>query len=270
MCGIFCSLGSIRPLLPNDEIRRRLVNRGPDSINTTEIICPHTTARQQDASPRDIHVTLCSTVLSLRGSVTVTQPYQDPDGKYTLCWNGEAWSIGGEPTRGNDTRAIHRLLVDALDSTSTVGHSHPEPLGSARVVAAALSQVAGPYAFVLFDHVHRRLFFGRDFLGRRSLLKQVTHDGDLIISSITDGDPANGWTEIEAVGVYCIDLRNIGYVAPFRGPEVPVGSQVRQLGQFIPALVPYNFIDSKKHESDALKSVGTQRSVTVSIPAHAR
>jgi asparagine synthetase B (glutamine-hydrolysing) len=249
----------MRPLLPNDEIRRRLVNRGPDSINTTETICPRTTAREQDAPPRDIHVTIFSTVLSLRGSVTVIQPYQDPDGKYTLCWNGEAWSIGGEPTRGNDTRAIHRLLVDALESSSSVEHSSQETLRGARIVAEALSQVAGPYAFVLFDHARRRLFFGRDFLGRRSLLKQVTYDGDLLISSITDGNPANGWTEIEAVGVYCIDLRNSGSFAALREPEVPPGSHMRQLDQYIAAFAPYNFIEPRSCDKGTPKSVGTKR-----------
>jgi hypothetical protein len=109
MCGIFCSLGTTHHILPNDDIKRRLINRGPDSINSVETLYPRTTAQKHDTSTRDISVTLCSTVLSLRGSLTVTQPYQDSEGKYTLCWNGEAWSINGEPMSGNDTKAIHRL-----------------------------------------------------------------------------------------------------------------------------------------------------------------
>ena len=270
MCGIFCSLGTVRPLSPNDEIGRRLINRGPDSIKTIEAIYPQTAAREHDAAPSDIHVTLCSTVLSLRGSVTVVQPYQDPDGKYTLCWNGEAWSIGRKSASGNDTRAIHKLLADALESSSTVENSCQHALESASMVAGALSQVAGPYAFVLLDHAHHRLFFGRDFLGRRSLLKQVTHDGDLIISSITDGDPANGWTEVEAAGVYCIDLPNTGPVAATAQPDIPSGSQLLQFGQFFAALAPYNFTESRHCIDDTLKSVGTPRSLIMSVPAHAR
>jgi asparagine synthetase B (glutamine-hydrolysing) len=261
MCGIFCSLGNDIPVLPNNEICQRLVSRGPDSVNTVQTKYPETTAQEQDTSTRDLHITLHSTVLSLRGSRTVTQPYQDPDGKYTLCWNGEAWSVGGEPTTGNDTEVIHKLLADALKASSSLHTDPMEPIASATVVSEALSTVAGPYAFVLFEHSRGRLFFGRDFLGRRSLLKMITEDGDLVISSVSDGKPDDGWTEVVANGVYCVDLhvRDPIVFLAFRenSGELP-DSYLRRMGRFIVALAPYSHIgDGRAHNIQ--QSVGMQR-----------
>ena len=270
MCGIFCSLGTTHHILPNDEIKRRLVSRGPDCIHTVETLYPRGTAQKHDTSTRDISVTLCSTLLSLRGSLTVTQPYQDSDGKYTLCWNGEAWSVDGRPTSGNDTKVIHRLLVDALKPSSRFEHPPIEPLASAEMVAEVLSQVAGPYAFVFFDDARGRLFFGRDFLGRRSLLRRLTNYGELIISSVSDGNPDDGWTEIEADGVYCIDLHIMDAVAVWPGSKVSSGSYMRQLDRFIAAPAPYNHVGDEQSSNNVLKSVGTLQRIPMSTAAHIR
>lgn len=255
MCGIFCSLGTSHHILPGDEIKRRLVNRGPDSIRTVEWTYSGTTAQEHDTSSRDVYITLCSTVLSLRGSLTVTQPYQDSEGKYTLCWNGEAWSVNGETTSGNDTKVIHRLLVDALEPSSSSEQPPIEPLTIARIVAEVLSQVAGPYAFVFFDRSRGHLFFGRDFLGRRSLLRRCTNNGDLIISSVSDGDQESGWVETDADGVYCVDLHATDAVAVRPGPKPSSNSSMRQFGRFLAAQAPYNYIPDAQVDSQVLRSV---------------
>ena len=269
MCGIFCSLGNSRHVLPNNEICQRLASRGPDSINTVQTRYPEKPAQEQDTSTRDIHVTLHSTVLSLRGSLIVTQPYRDPDGKYTLCWNGEAWSVDGERTTGNDTQAIHKVLVDALKASSYL-HSDPmEPLASATIVSKALSTVAGPYAFAFFDHSRGRLFFGRDFLGRRSLLQRITHDSDLILSSVSDGNADDGWTEIEAKGVYCIDLHIRDPVCLQMIRELS-DSYMHRMGRFIAALAPYSHIEDGQANKTQGQSVSMQRSMLMSTSAHRR
>ncbi|KAK4506574.1 hypothetical protein PRZ48_000306 [Zasmidium cellare] len=89
--------------------------------------------------------------------------------------------------------------------------AHEELVYAATTISQAMSQVAGPYAFVFHDAARRRLFFGRDFLGRRSLLRQITRDGDILLSSVTDGATSNSWSEVEADGVYCIDLSKRSY-----------------------------------------------------------
>lgn len=244
------------------------MNRGPDSINTIETAYPGSTLQTDDKSTRDVQITHCSTVLSLRSSVTVSQPYQDAEGTHSLCWNGEAWSINGVSTSGNDTKAIHKLLVDALGPSSVLGQPPIEPLASARIVSEALSHVAGPYAFVFFDHAQGRVFFGRDFLGRRSLLRRITDHGDLIISSVSDGSLDDDWAEIEADGVYCIDLRFMEAVTVWPDPKVSSGPSTRQFGQFIAAPAPYNHTEDGFPGRYISSSVGTQQSIVMSILAH--
>lgn len=268
MCGIYCSLGTTHHVLPGTLVRSRLERRGPDSVNTVQTIYPKTTAQKHETSTRDIHVTLCSTVLTLRGSITVNQPYQDSDGKYTLCWNGEAWSMRGDPTSGNDTKAIHKLLVEALEPSSRFDEPPKDPFASAGIVSDALSQVAGPYSFVFFDHQRGRLFFGRDFLGRRSLMKRVTKYGDLILSSVSDGNPDENWTEIPADGIYCIDLHVIDPSGVWPGPRAFPGSGFRQMGRFVVGPVGYGFMDEMQFSEKPLKSVGKPKPSVMDMAAH--
>lgn len=233
MCGIFCAISRTTHIAPSSELRDRLRRRGPDSEKTVRIFT------------EGAHLTFCSTVLSLRGAKTVTQPFQDADDHYILCWNGEAWSFDGEPRTGNDTEAVHRLLMDIFAS-STEDHS-PEALNqSAAHVATALSRVAGPYAFMFYDAPRRRAFVGRDFLGRRSLLFRITPTGDLIFSSVCCGDHAEGWQELSADGVCCFSLRNTD--------SQP--AHTRYFGDFASGHAPYNLADAGVDSRTSNKSVG--------------
>jgi len=78
-------------------------------------------------------------------------------------------------------------------------------------VARAIGSISGPFAFVFYDKPNGRVWFGRDCLGRRSLLRHQAsvgrdgHDG-ILVASVTDGDRQKGWEEVEADGVYYIDL----------------------------------------------------------------
>ena len=261
MCGIFCTLSGTHPISASDELQARLENRGPDSARTIHATYPKTLAQEHDTSTPSVHVTITSTVLSLRGSRTVVQPCQDNGEEFTLCWNGEAWSIGGEPPAGNDTEAIHDLLVNALKTSSSYD-GRDYGIESASKVAEALSQVAGPYAFVFFDQTRGHLFLGRDFLGRRSLLKRITDAGDLLVSSVSDGDLADGWEEIEADGVYCVDLHiaDPSAVRPCR--------QIQKWGRFVAGSYPYSFTEAGVADTNASGSVGRNLLFQVSTPAH--
>lgn len=186
---------------PDPPVRDLLRRRGPDSLGHA---ASKYTARTSQAKTDGKYLTFVSTVLSLRGSRTVTQPVQDSEASSILCWNGEAWSIGKEPTSGNDTAAIFDLLRSAIHSDGDLQHSPQEP----NFIAEALSTVAGPYAFVFYSGTTGKLYFGRDFLGRRSLLYKVTDHG-LLLTSVTSGaSDDGGWSEVEADGIYCLDLEN--------------------------------------------------------------
>lgn len=241
MCGIFCVLSSTQHVYPSDELRSRLQSRGPDSTRTLRL----------KSGCGNVYLTLCSTVLSLRGSKTVTQPFQDTSGDYTLCWNGEAWSIDGEPTTGNDTEAVQKLLVDAIAAATGDSAHNYDSLMSAKQIARALSRAAGPYAFVMFDRRHNRLFLGRDFLGRRSLLYRISSAGELVFSSVSDYDESTqGWQELDADGVYCLPLD--GAIAE----PTPFGIERRILGMYTALVEPYTSAGSLNGSLDSAKSVG--------------
>jgi asparagine synthetase B (glutamine-hydrolysing) len=113
-----------------------------------------------------------------------------------LCWNGEAWKIGGIPVEGNDAQAILDLLFEASASTA----------GDVQAVLDVLLSIQGPFAFVYFDKPARKVYYGRDRLGRRSLLALHSQDGSsLALSSIADTADSR-WEEVDADGVYVLDL----------------------------------------------------------------
>lgn len=192
MCGILFALSTNRIIEPDAELLTVLQRRGPDATTTiTRTTFDKTEARKQ------LFLTFTSTVLSLRGDAIVKQPYHDSSDS-VLCWNGEAWHIAGDRVTGNDTQQVFDMLQARRHDTATDCAS-TEPI-------ERLATIAGPYAFVYFDSASNRVYFGRDFLGRRSLLWQASADGSLLISSVSTTSTNGSWTEVEADGVYCIEL----------------------------------------------------------------
>lgn len=246
MCGIFCSISRNGYIQPSEAVRQHLQSRGPDASNQISI--------KTERSTKQCHLVLHSTVLSLRGDSTTEQPFQRSHSESVLCWNGEAWTISGKRPAGNDTSAMYDLLCAAMSATRNVDASH-----QAQDVSKALSAVAGPYAFVFYDSSSSKLFFGRDLLGRRSLLHKVTSTGDILLSSITDGTVDGSWTEVEADGIYCIDLER-----DLIAPTVPKDGISK--GLFDCIKVPYTFIDDVNSNS---VSVGLS-SLAVSAHAHSQ
>jgi asparagine synthetase B (glutamine-hydrolysing) len=70
-------------------------------------------------------------------------------------------------------------------------------------VLDALRSIEGPFAFIFLDKKAKRLCYGRDRLGRRSLL--LKRGEEFLLSSIAEA-PAVGWAEVEADGCYTIQL----------------------------------------------------------------
>jgi len=202
MCGIFCSISCHGFIAPHPATKQLLHNRGPDSSGQYQVVI-NTEARDDNGeSPSaPFHATFYSTVLSLRGQSIVDQPLRDAQTGSVLCWNGEAWSVGDDIVAGNDSKVV----FDGLLSSSSSSQSAEE---SIRAVIALLASVRGPYAFVFFDATRKLVYYGRDCLGRRSLLRKTTADGALILSSVCDNASGESWMEVEADGVYVTDLGN--------------------------------------------------------------
>jgi hypothetical protein len=183
MCGIHVLLspgeGTISPGL-----ECRLCNRGPDYLG-----------RERRSVADAWSLTFTSTVLALRGDHVTKQPLIHPHNGSVLCWNGEAWRIDGRNVEGNDGEAILALLVKA----SALPDAGPQ------AILDVFRAVEGPFAFVYYDEPTRSLFYGRDRLGRRSLMRcDGGISGALALCSVAEAC-ASSWKEVEADGIYVVD-----------------------------------------------------------------
>lgn len=205
MCGIFFSL-SKKPTSPTHETQALLEKRGPDSCQTLTV-SKEVKAQDGVSQPSTLHLTFISTVLSLRGAHIFHQPLVDLATQSVLCWNGEAWKIGGQQISGNDTEHVFDSFLQAVNGGG-------DRKDAAHRLAAAVGSISGPFAFVFYDAMNAQLFFSRDCLGRRSLLQGWSQDDDLKICSLCDGSSSTeGFQEVGFDGVYMIDL------AEYRNPS---------------------------------------------------
>lgn len=176
MCGIAVELlaGDVVAACASDSaaarrasLRSALRRRGPDSSSEHHVRTQHFELR------------LLGAVLRLRGASVVAQPLVDGAGN-ALLWNGEIF--GGNavivPPGESDTR---RLL---------------EALATATSIPDVMQSLCGPWAFVYWHAASCTLWYGRDRLGRRSMLRIDESPPDatwrrLLLSSVAASDAAN-------------------------------------------------------------------------------
>ncbi|KAG6551461.1 hypothetical protein Mapa_006884 [Marchantia paleacea] len=133
--------------------------------------------------------------LQLRGDHPVQQPLLDSVGN-VLVYNGEVFDGLKVRPSENDTEVIMQALCDCC---SCACHSHSQRhqhqltecacSDSGRphqTVPRLLSQLRGPWALIFWQAVSRTLWFGRDAIGRRSLLIHKPTPGDprLLLTSV--------------------------------------------------------------------------------------
>ncbi|KAG5985091.1 hypothetical protein E4U55_001595 [Claviceps digitariae] len=234
MCGIHAAIYTAGTCPKSAVLERRLRNRGPDHQGTVTTFLDHGHATT---------LAFTSTVLSLRGDHVAKQPLVDQVTGSVLCWNGEAWKLRGREVQGNDGEAILSLLTEA-SRTHAVGDDGTS-------VLRVLREIEGPFAFIYYDKVARRLFYGRDRLGRRSLLVKA---GDpFVLASIADDCAAGDWAEVEADGVYVLQLpwaddskRQLGEYAPVRHDWVDDDSFISGIGVFNSSVPREDFCLTRK------------------------
>lgn len=191
MCGIFLcvSADAHATFPPRDEVNLR--NRGPDALTkyTTVALSAH----------HKWHLTFISSVLALRGHQIVSQPLVEESSGSVFCWNGEAWAVDGDRISGNDTTVIFGRLLDAARQGDEAEFAILDVFG----------KIAGPYAFVFYNASSSQIYFGRDNLGRRSLImqKDESESSMLTISSVANSVTTARAREVEALCVNRIDLK---------------------------------------------------------------
>ncbi|RMZ87191.1 hypothetical protein DV736_g5586, partial [Chaetothyriales sp. CBS 134916] len=202
MCGIFFSVSYGKPLDPDEQTAARLQARGPDSFRKLAISVEPD--RLTTGLAETVHLTFCSSVLALRGGIVQTQPLVDPATKSILCWNGEAWKYDGQEVGGNDSQAMFAALLSADEDASAI--------------ISIMSKVSGPFAFVYYHAPSHTLYFGRDRLGRRSLLVDDLDKDRLTLCSIATTETASSRAEVNTTCLYsvlvksrCIEVQDHGW-----------------------------------------------------------
>ena len=199
MCGIFLSISTLGFVAPDHETLEKLQARGPDSCQTHQI-----TVHSQPSTPtpnkpnyQPCFLTVVATVLALRGSQVQRQPMIDEQTQSTFCWNGEAWKFDGKILSGNDTKHVFQLLLAAAKSSTA---------DSCKKIVALLTRISGPFSFVFYDGISCCIYYSRDPLGRRSLMRSPFAEHTLVLSSVSTS--THGATsEVETDGIYQVSLQ---------------------------------------------------------------
>ncbi|KAL9124162.1 MAG: hypothetical protein Q9217_006481 [Psora testacea] len=247
MCGIFFSCSPVKYRQPSKHLLKCLERRGPDSVGKV------TRTVNAKAGPRDLPwlLTVASSVLSFRSEKIVNQPIEDSEFQSDsfLCWNGEAWKFDSEPIRGYDAEHVFRRLLEAARTRRVSPDADTTSSESAlQAVLDIINKVTGPYAFVFYDSLNQRVFYGRDALGRRSLLIKWSSDNSVEVASVRGEIDGQDWAEVDADGLYVLDL---ALNAPACSTVVPSMCEER-----LPAVlhVPWQIADSPKMSIYRLKS----------------
>ncbi|KAL3056782.1 hypothetical protein OYC64_019294 [Pagothenia borchgrevinki] len=187
MCGIFCLLSLSPTQFEWDKtVYEHLKRRGPN-------LSQNLTVRSTKPCYQCV---FSAHVLHLRGLLT-PQPVEDSRGN-ALVWNGEIF--GGVPVmpEENDTAVVSQRLSSCNSSTE---------------ILSFLSTVRGPWGFIYYQKAGDYLWFGRDFLGRRSLLWNFDAEVKALtltsVAAHSAGPAASAWQEVPAAGVYRIDLKAV-------------------------------------------------------------
>ncbi|KAI1825522.1 asparagine synthase-domain-containing protein [Xylaria intraflava] len=194
MCGIHATITASPDSGLSPDFRQALINRGPDHFGQTHREPPCADPDQK------LRLYFTSTVLALRGDHIAKQPLEEsPGAGSVLCWNGEAWRVDGQPVSGNDGEAVFSMLQSSASSPGVTREGH---------VTNVLRSIEGPFAFVYYDSAADRVYFGRDRLGRRSLLIKCSSDIECITLSSIAFVPTAGWEEVGSDGIWSVDLNS--------------------------------------------------------------
>jgi asparagine synthetase B (glutamine-hydrolysing) len=179
MCGIYLTLENDTCNCDNleavtDKLCPLLRRRGPNKKGDVSIKIGQVTAR--------FHGTL----LWLRGSKPQPQPLEEADGS-VLLWNGDLFHTD-LPSGISDTELLAQKLSTAISENN---------------VLDTFANLEGPGAFIYFSAKFGKLWFGRDYFGRHSLLvrKDANH---CVLTSVgcCSLDDGNDLRELPAFGFF--------------------------------------------------------------------
>lgn len=180
MCGIFCSIH--RPERDSESIRQwnickdAIAARGPDYLTEKRSTLSH-----------NWHGYFAAAVLWMQGLGVTTQPTLDDD-ENLLLWNGDLFSGCLAKDDVCDTNIISAELRSTTD------------------IMSVLRKIEGPYCFVYYQKSSHTLYFGRDIIGRHSLLLKVDSKADSLTLASVANKKIQGIVEVPAIGIFAMNL----------------------------------------------------------------
>ncbi|XP_011311974.1 asparagine synthetase domain-containing protein 1 [Fopius arisanus] len=188
MCGIFCYCGP----WAEEELKQNYTSEGV-SCST----CFENNRRRGPDDPRasiysrDIngkwHAKFAGWVLWTQGFQMTHQPLRESTGNL-LLWNGDIFSGALAQNSESDTQHLHSVLQTSTNIVDT------------------LASIEGPYSFIYHDARTDSLYFGRDPIGRHSLLVNVVPEKRVLILSSVASKKMQNWMELPALGIFRMDL----------------------------------------------------------------
>ncbi len=226
----------------NQQLSETLSSRGPD--------VPCGKERCVGFDDNESNLTLHASVLHMRGELPTSQPMLING--YAFCWNGECYSYNKSDSMDESARS-ERDMVDLISTEESVVTSDTDLVANMlidalnrgdesddkshlKIIADVMSGIHGEYAFILFvpsksPNSPPCVYYGRDPLGRRSLLSNKSTDGAVLLSSVALNIPdstliaregsigVQEWVEIPPAVVYRMNIET-GDVASEPIPRV--------------------------------------------------
>ncbi|KAK2588827.1 hypothetical protein KPH14_001698 [Odynerus spinipes] len=182
MCGIFCCVSQHSQDVDSSNewhTCKEFINaRGPDKLAQNLVSLNETWFGHFAAS-----------VLWMQGLNLVKQPLVDSDGNI-LLWNGDVFS-------GSLAK------VDACDSITILN-----AFGTCSKITNILENIQGPYSFIYFQKSTKLLYFGRDSIGRHSLLLKLNNEQNILTLTSVGRKHLKNIVEVPAIGTFVINLSN--------------------------------------------------------------
>lgn len=150
----------------------------------------------------DANTEVYSSVLSLRQPLA-EQPLIDE--RFVIQFNGELYN-DQITARMNDVEYLHKKLIHDFDNDviKTIGH------------------ICGEFAYTILDKFEKKVYFGKDMIGRKSLCYSESDGNELYVSSCPpdDHETRNSFIECENSKIYCYNIKDkILSKIPFSGNE---------------------------------------------------
>ena len=206
MCGFSLLCSPRCPPSADEDLLDIVGRRGPDDIHIIHRDVLLTDRSRPSTFETLFYFTLVASVLSLRGEV-VSQPLIDKASGSLLSWNGEAWRVSGQLVTGNDSEVVFRaLLLSCSKIVKGAIPGMPDDELLAQAIKEVLHTVQGPFSFLFYEGVTQRIFYGRDVLGRRSLLISDNVGTGFRLSSVSTGPCSGVWREVETGGIFMLSV----------------------------------------------------------------